>query len=215
MRTIGIVCMGLVVLFAAASAQASIIGIKFGNTTVTNPSDAYVPQSGTWNYIGTGGFPATNILDNDGVVVPGLTVTLTAGSSASYSGAAANSPLLYPTGAQPEQLGYSAIHWNAPIVTITGIPAGYSVATLAGWFQNGVSWDLVTPVDPGPHTITSWAGQQWRVTLTPSTGTFVYQKGATDGAHLTLDAIQILPEPATLALMGIGLAGALIRRKKV
>jgi hypothetical protein len=215
--------MALVVLFAAASSQASLISINFGAVSVTNPPDALHPQSGNWNNITASqlalGATVTGLIDSDGAIVTGLTLKQSSTSTTpSDQGYLINTPLLYPpTGIAPatENVGSSGIKVSVTgtrTLTISGIPAWVtSVDFLGAWYENLGAWAVNTG---GTVIMTSWAGQGWQTTFDTTARTLVYRRNTTDGAGLSQYAVQLFPEPATLALLGVGLAGLIFRRKK-
>ena len=208
---LAVVAVGMV--FWAGSAQASLINVDFnGTASPNNYTGAAVLGSvgDTWNYItftGSGSFPLVD----------------STGASASVTLAGSGEPFSFNTWGQGTNAltgDYIGVWGGGPQnkgVTLSGLTPGSYQVCVFGHSWAAFSVNGATPIQldgtAGSSTAGFTSGKNYVLTnaTVDGSGTMTIIASAGGGGF---GGFQITPEPATMALLGLGGLGVLLGRKR-
>jgi len=224
-------------VFAIAGAsQAALIQIDLGDTSnVYDGNNApYQDEQGdtsgtsTWNGIG-GGDSGVGLSDSEGNALSGVTASAPGsdGGGTGYSG----DPIGNAMSEDYVKLGNGGANDDETYgtVTISGLAAGtYTVYVIASDINTGSTKDVrfavndtnwVTIDDSGSPEDDSWTqgptnGNYNKRDVTLTSGQDMEIRFQHGNGLNPFSGIQIIPEPATMVLLGLGGIGVLLRRRR-
>ena len=223
------------IILSAVNAQAATTGVNYavGGSNVTG-SAGNIGQS-NWNNESIAHSSSSNsgglgtLVDDTGATVSGMSTSWVA--NAAYGnglgGSGSDITLLYG-GLETQNTTYTGNNE----ITITGIPyAEYDLYLyVKGWTAGRTGYAQIQGIggsEIGFNTYQNFPGSHSRATSTSTQGTYVLWEGLTasnlvvesrrGNNNIILTGFQVVqvPEPSTMMLLATGVAGLVIRRKKL
>jgi len=226
-----LVMLSVAVLLVAATAQAAVVNVDFEDSSLQSAATTYVGLAAApdaagntlWNSVSASG--ATDLTASDG---SGTTIDVSVSGTSGFGG-----PSPFHSGNTNLTGDRATANNTTATFTISGLAnsASYDIYLYnthfgtAGWF--GTDYTIGTTTlnanDAGaPPTATDGTG--WtlgddyvKFSVTSSASGVITGSWTTDAGGSTwgmLSGMQIVPEPATMSLLGIGGLLALVRRKR-
>ncbi|HEX5355040.1 MAG TPA: PEP-CTERM sorting domain-containing protein [Aquabacterium sp.] len=133
-------------------------------------------------------------------------------------------PLAPSTNAFVYEARFNLLHDSALTGVLTGIRSGAATVT-ESWFNEALgqtesrTWARTIAFDGQPFDLGTLPGTAGVVSISPSTYTIslsgvLSDNAAATGATFKLSVTQAVPEPGTWALMGLGLVGLTVARRR-
>lgn len=197
-----------------ANGVTTLYGLDTGGGSDLIPNGSSVTYDGTSWTGGTESAPALNL----GTFTLGVdTLTLVGGSELLYADSANGG---YASGGY---LNYQVFPGTGSAAVAAapawpgGIAIGIDQTSVGGNANNtrvaveGLNVDLLSGLTPGVYTLRSYGYGYGNSDATTGASTFANNGGGNYGAYFTVQAV---PEPATFALAGLGLASLIIFRRR-